>query len=261
MNELHFTAATYNVLANAYVRPQRYPDSPAAALEPVARRARLLERIAKLDVDLLGLQEVEPDAHEAIAARLGDAYLGIHAMRPGRPEGCSVFLRRSKVALLDSRVHHYAARSDDHQLALIVRVAIGDVVLAFATTHLQWCPDETSPDEHVGHRQMVELLDQLDASEQGHPWLVSGDFNAISRSCVLEAALARGLAFGAAKLRPWDTCNANRRPRKLDYLLYTRERFVPNPDPLPTLRRDTPMPSLVEPSDHLPLRIAFAPAR
>lgn len=254
---IRFTAATYNILADAYVQPRRYPDSPPAALEPVARRARLLDRIAALDVDLLGLQEVEPAAHEAIAARLGAAYLGVHAQRPGRPEGCSVFVRRGKLELIESHVHHYAARSDDHQLALIARVDIEGRRLAFACTHLQWCPDQTSATEHVGRAQLVELLDLLDARERGFDSIVCGDFNAVSRSCVLEAALARGLAFGAASLRPWDTCNANRRPRKLDYLLYPRERFVPSPDPLPTLRRDTPMPSLVEPSDHLPLRIAF----
>lgn len=254
---LRFTAATYNILADAYLRPHRYPDSPPAALEPQARRARLLERIAALDVDLLALQEVEPAAHEAIAARLGDAYQGIHALRRGRPEGCSVFVRRSKVALLDAHVHHYAARSDDHQLALIARVELDGQVLAFACTHLQWCPDSTAPEAHVGRAQLVELLELLDAREPGHDRIVCGDFNAVSRSCVIEAALARGLALGAASQRPWDTCNINHRPRKLDYLLYPRERFVPHPDPLPTLRRDTPMPSSSEPSDHLPLRIAF----
>lgn len=254
---LRFTAATYNILADAYVRPNRYPDSPPAALEPRARRERLLERIAALDVDLLGLQEVEPAAHEAIAARLGAGYLGVHAQRHGRPEGCSVFVRRGKVELLDSHVHHYAARTDDHQLALITRVELDGQRLAFATTHLQWCPDQTGADEHVGRSQLLELLDVLDARERGLERLVCGDFNAVSCSPVIEAALARGLALGAASQRPWDTCNANRRPRKLDYLLYPRERFVPHPDPLPTLRRDTPMPSLVEPSDHLPLRIAF----
>jgi endonuclease/exonuclease/phosphatase family metal-dependent hydrolase len=255
---LRFTAATYNILADAYVRPNRYPDSPAAALEPRARRARLLERIAALDVDLLGLQEVEPAMHEAIAARLAASHLGVHAQRRGRPEGCSVFVRRGKLELIDSEVHHYVARSDDQQLALIARVELEGRRLAFATTHLQWCPDQTAAAEHVGRAQLLELLDVLDEHARGLDRIVGGDFNAVSRSCVVEAALARGLALGAASQRPWDTCNINRRPRKLDYLLYPRERFEPRPDPLPPLRRDTPMPSLVEPSDHLPLRIAFS---
>ena len=87
--------------------------------------------------------------------------------------------------------------------------------------------------------------------------LIAGDLNATSQSCVLQAAIDHGMALGAAKQRPWDTCNANRRPRKLDYLLYTRGHLDPRADALPPLRRDTPMPSLVEPSDHLPLRIRF----
>lgn len=89
--------------------------------------------------------------------------------------------------------------------------------------------------------------------------LLAGDLNATSQSPALLAAKERGLALGAAKQRPWDSCNANRRPRKLDYLLYSAGRLDPHPDPLPPLRRDTPMPSLVEPSDHLPLRIELRP--
>lgn len=83
------------------------------------------------------------------------------------------------------------------------------------------------------------------------------NFNATSQSAVLRAATERGMALAAARQRPWDTCNANGRPRKLDYLLYSAGRLDPHPGTLPPLRGDTPMPSLVEPSDHLPLRADF----
>lgn len=252
-----FTAATYNVLADAYVRPDRYPLSPPAALAPGPRRQLLLARIAALDVDLLCLQEVAPAAHADIAARLGDAYLPLHAPRRRRPDGASLFLRRSRFHLVHHETLHYSAPGSDDQLALVAALHLDHTPLLVACTHLQWCSDDTPAHAHTGRAQLVELLDHLDRQTPDAIKLIAGDLNATSQSPVLQAALARGLALGAAKQRPWDTCNANRRPRKLDYLLHSAGRLVPDPDPLPPLQRDTPMPSLTEPSDHLPLRIRF----
>jgi endonuclease/exonuclease/phosphatase family metal-dependent hydrolase len=255
MSSRGFTAATYNILAAAYVRPDRYPFSPAAALAPGPRRELLLARIAALDVDLLCLQEVEQAAHAAIAARLGDDYIGVHAPRRRRPDGASLFVRRATFTVEEHETLHYTADGSDGQLALIARLGHGDRALRVACTHLQWCRDDTPAEAHVGRAQLLELIDHL-ASEPATV-LIAGDLNATSQSPVLRAAGERGLALAAATQRPWDTCNANKRPRKLDYLLYSAGRLDPHPDPLPPLRRDTPMPSLTEPSDHLPLRIEF----
>jgi endonuclease/exonuclease/phosphatase family metal-dependent hydrolase len=253
MLALEFSAATYNILADAYVRPDRYPLSPPAALAPAPRRQLLLARIAALDVDLLCLQEVEPAAHAAIAERLGDGYLGVYASRRRRPDGASVFIRRGRFALTRDDTLHYTSSGSDAQLALIADLTIGTHRLQVACTHLQWCRDDTPAEAHIGRAQLSELLDHLPPADIR---LIAGDLNATSQSPVIRAASQRGFALGAAKQRPWDTCNANRRPRKIDYLLHSPN-LEPHPDPLTALHRDTPMPSLQEPSDHLPLRITF----
>ncbi|MFV8751928.1 endonuclease/exonuclease/phosphatase family protein [Nannocystaceae bacterium ST9] len=258
MTNSEFSAATYNVLANAYVRPDRYRGCPPGSLEPGPRRRLLLDRIAALDVDLLCLQEVEPDAHEAIAARLGSAYAGVYAQRRARPDGASLFVRRSCLSLERHEVLHYRTHAErDDQLALLGQLRLGDRRLLVASTHLQWCADTTPPDQHLGRGQMIELLDHLAREGSGATWILAGDLNAVSQSSVVEVALARGLVLGAKTQRPWDTCNANGRPRKLDYLLVSAGQLDARPGVLPTLRRDTPMPSSSEPSDHLPLRIDF----
>lgn len=252
-----FSAATYNVLADAYVKPERYPYSPTSALEPGPRRQLLLARIHALDVDLLCLQEVEPAAHAAIAGRLGDEYVGVYGPRRGRPDGASLFVRRSRLALTDHELMHYKdhAKGDD-QVALIARLRLGERTVMVACTHLQWCREDTKVEQHIGRAQLVELLDRKQRDDDAI-WVLAGDFNATAQSAVLRAATERGMALAAARQRPWDTCNANGRPRKLDYLLYSAGRLDPHPGALPPLRGDTPMPSLVEPSDHLPLRVDF----
>lgn len=257
-----FSAATYNILADAYVRPDRYRGCLPEALAPGPRRRLLLDRIAALDVDLLLLQEVEPAAHHAIAQRLGDAYVGVYAQRHGRPDGAALFARRSCISLDRHEVLHYQAHaSGDDQLALIGHLRVGDRRLLVASTHLQWCPDNTPAEQHIGRAQMVELLDHMQAVDDGATWILAGDLNATSRSSVLLAATERGLVFSAQAQRPWDTCNANARPRKLDYLLIHASQLEPHPGTLMRLHRDTPLPSLSEPSDHLPLRVDYRFAR
>src|SRR5690606_39103337 len=108
-----FCAVSYNILANAYVEPDRYPLSTAADLEPVARRSRLLASLRELDADLYCLQEVEADAHADIAAALGPAFESVVALRPNRPDGCASFWRRDRFALEGHEVLHYRA-SDGH---------------------------------------------------------------------------------------------------------------------------------------------------
>lgn len=256
---IDFSAATYNILADAYIRPDRYRGCLPESLAPGPRRALLLDRIAALDVDLLMLQEVEPAAHQAIAQRLGDGYADVFAQRRRRPDGASLFARRSCMSLDRHEILHYASGED--QLALLGHLHVGARRLLVASTHLQWCPDNTPAEQHTGRAQMLELLDRMQAADADATWILAGDLNATSRSSVITAATERGLVLSAQAQRPWDTCNANNRPRKLDYLLIRPNQLEPHPGTLMRLARDTPLPSLSEPSDHLPLRVdyRFAP--
>src|SRR5262249_34369258 len=129
--------------------------------------------------------------------------------------------------------------------------------LRVAVTHLAWAPESTPADEHVGRRQMLEMLARRDA-EPDAIWIFAGDFNAISQSAVVEAAYQRGMAESCRAQRPWDTAAINGRTRKIDYLLFSAGRLEPSPGVLPKLTRDSVLPSLDEPSDHLPLRVDFA---
>ena len=100
---------------------------------------------------------------------------------------------------------------------------------------------------------MLELLDHLGPG----PLIVAGDLNSLSEGPAVRAALARGLRLACRRQRPWDTCNIGGRRRKLDYLLYRPAHLDPTPAPRPRLRRDDPLPSLTQPSDHLPVAVSF----
>lgn len=252
---MRLSTLTYNILAQAYVRPGRYRGVAPDALDPQRRRALLLDTVRSFDTDLLLFQEVEPDAFQALQATLPE-HQGIHAPKRGKPDGLACFFRPAVLSLQRSEVLHYRCSDPgyDH-LATICHFRVAGKDLAVANTHLRWQPDNTPPTTHQGLLQMKELLATLD----GYPpaRIVGGDLNALSSGPVVAFAIETGLRLAARSLRPWDTALINGRRRKLDYLLYTPDRLEPNPRPLPRLSRDRPIPCYEHPSDHLPLHVDF----
>ncbi len=256
---MSFKAVSFNIIADAYIKAGRYPTSPPEALEPAGRRARLVEVIAGREADLYLLQEVERGAFEAIHARLGaDRFEALWCPKRGRAEGVALLARRATFQVIDAHPLDFEGDRDGAQVSVVARLRQGDRALAVAGTHLRWQADSTPAEEHLGRLQLLALMNHLDKIAPDEPRIVGGDLNAISQSSVVTAATDRGLRLSCRDQRPWDTCNANRRPRKLDYLLYTPAHLNPTPGRLPRLERDTPMPSLTWPSDHLAVEVDFA---
>lgn len=253
-----FTAVTYNVLAQSYVHADRYPLCPREALDPERRRALLLERVTRLDADLLCLQEVEPAVHDDLCVRLDATHHKGYVPRGPRPEGVAVFARRGLFTWEGNHELRFRAnRPGEENVALVARLGFDGQPLHVACAHLDWQPDSTPPGEHTGRLQMLELTAHREAASDDATWIFAGDFNAISQSSVLEVAYSHGMSESCRSQRPWDTCAINGRPRKIDYLLYSSGRLVPRPGVLPKLTRDSVLPSATEPSDHLPLKVEF----
>src|SRR5688572_22313484 len=183
MNSSSFV--TYNILADAHIYADRYPRCTKDALDPVKRRALLLDTIAGFDADVYCLQEVEPQAFAAIRARLGSAHFGQLELRRQKPEGAAIFVRRSALEVVSIESVHFRA---DAQMAMLAHLKSADKSITVASTHLRWQSPETPVEEHVGRRQLLELLEKCRA---GVPWIIGGDLNSLSESAVVRAALDR----------------------------------------------------------------------
>lgn len=254
--------ASYNILADAYLRPEWYRHVEPRWLDPAWRAPALVARIARLEADLVALQEVEPEAFARIAAGLRERGFEAHfAQKRGRPDGCALLYRRAAVDAADFEVLYFddgidAAPASGH-LALIGRFDTPLGALHLACTHLRWAPDETPAAQHIGWRQARELVERC-LGPRPQRWIVCGDLNGIESSAPIAALRAAGLRDAFAAL-PQPTCNPNARCKRIDYLLHTPD-LRAWPEPLTTIGDDTPLPSREEPSDHLPLLAGFAPA-
>lgn len=253
------SVATYNVLASAYAAPRFYPRTSPAQLERVGREARVVERVGGLGVDVACLQEVEPHVFSALTAALEPlGYVGRFAPKTGKPDGVATFVR-APVAIAATRVVAFTdgrgGPASGH-VALLVTVDYGDGSLTVANTHLKWDKPEVPVADRWATRQLPELLRARRELGDGAAFVLVGDLNFTPTSETARLIAEAGLVDVDPRAAP--TCVANGKARKIDWLAVS-EGVAPALGPLPPLEDTTPLPSDVEPSDHVPLVATLTP--
>lgn len=225
--------ACYNVLANAYVRPQFYQECAPEALEPKARRRRLLDRIRGLEADILCLQEAEADLVKDLGRKGRFFQKG-----GGKPDGCAILTSLPG----NWREHHYGDGSGHGVLLLDLPE------LTVATTHIKWDPPQARPGYGMG--QIRELLSLLKG-----PSLVCGDFNCERSDPIVLKCLEAGLTDAFAEIAPNHTFVKQGQPRRIDFVLFS---YGIKLRAHPMVAASGYLPSLDEPSDHLPLLVEIS---
>lgn len=246
-----FRAATYNVLATAYLSKGDYSAVPPGLLDPAWRVPAVVRRVVGLNADVVCLQEVEADLFAALEAHLGPlGFAGRHELKSGRPDGCATFYRAASFAPVRAARLEYR---DEGFVALLLTLEHEGRPLGVANTHLRWDRPGTPRAEQVGFRQASELLDALDPACDA--WVVCGDFNRGPASEVPAAFRAAGLVAAHQRLPAARSAVMNRRATLIDYVFHSRTLVcVPDAPPTPP----DALPSAEEPSDHLPLTATFA---
>ena len=257
------SVASYNVLCDAYIKPEYYPHCSADDLSPEKRHPRLVDRVAGLGTDVICLQEVDYAMFERLEKRLRPlGYRGRWAHKGmGKPDGCATFVRSALRVITDSVLlydDNANGRNPSGHVALLSVISAHDHrEVIVVNTHLKYDAPETPPDLRTGQRQAEELVAKLRDGAQGH-LVICGDFNAEEGSAVMNvfAAYAYQDAHSCAML---PTCVANGRAQKIDAILCcicTRVEGVSTP----AIDGATALPSATEPSDHVPICATFAAA-
>lgn len=244
--------ATYNVLADTYVRPAWYPHTPAELLAAGARYDGLIDRVLGLDADVVCMQEVERPFLTALRRRVSPLGYRVELANKagGRPDGCATI---SRLPLADSWfLHYHDDTPPSGHVALAVSLIQGPRRLTIVNTHVRWNPPDKRSRAHIGVRQLEELVDELRARGPLDDVIVCGDFNATPDSDVVGRLLAAGFRDAFAALPDAYTCNPNQTAKRIDYLFYGPG-LTATPRPLPAIDDHTPLPSRTEPSDHLPV--------
>lgn len=244
---------SWNVLADAYVRPAYFPHTPPRLLQPGQRIEGIAARIEALAPDVLCLQEVEPALFGVLMARLGMA--GHFAQKASKPDGCAVFVR---APLEIGEVREVRFTDGSGSLGLVVHVSDpgSQAALVVANTHLKWDPPGTPLERQLGPRQIREILAALGEPGDTQVHVVCGDFNAGPESPVCALLRNAGLVEPFADRDAAWTSNANGVAKRIDFVFHSPF-WRANPLDPPEIDGGTPLPSEVEPSDHLPVVVDF----
>jgi mRNA deadenylase 3'-5' endonuclease subunit Ccr4 len=256
---MSFVVCSYNILANSYIEPRYFPHVAIEHLQPAWRMGALADAIEGLAAQILCLQEIEEDTFAMLERRLAPlGYAGEYLKKAGdRRDGCATFFDRGQFVLGDVQRMTYDDAMADHarsgSVALLLQLRHGTRSIGIANTHLKWQAPTTPPDQRVGLRQARQLVGEFQACDA---WMACGDFNATSATLTLDTFWSAGFADAYAS-RPDDfTCNSNEIVKRIDYLLF-RGPLSAEPHALPAIHATTPLPSLEQPSDHLPIRATF----
>lgn len=131
------SVASWNVLATSYVRPDLYGECDPAAIEPTARRSRVVELAAGLDADVVCLQEVEQDQFDALVKRFSDTHeCGFGRKGGDKPDGCAIFVRQSRRFARSGGLQRYADGSG-HMFSWMF-AELGGRPVGIATTRWAW---------------------------------------------------------------------------------------------------------------------------
>lgn len=260
---LSFTAATYNVLANAYVQHALYRRTPKMVLDPLWRIPALVQQVANIGTDVLCLQEVEIETFAALKNRLRSlGYAAQYALkRGGKPDGCATFYRQDMFELAGTRVIEYAdgaeGQANSGHIGLLVFLRAGSRVIGIANTHLIWDPPGTPSAETLGYRQALQLLNECESMARScDGWLLCGDLNATPDSDIIRVLENAGLRYSHAGLAQTITCKVNAEAKMIDYLFYSSA-LRAEPRGILPISDGTVLPSAEHPSDHLPVISRF----
>jgi protein angel len=261
---MSFTAATYNVLATAYLSQGDYSLVAPELLDPAWRVPALIKHIAGLKADLLCLQEVEDDVYDALTTKLGPLGYAGHMEFKGRdkPDGCATFYRTREFSLkkavrLDYHDNERGPGQHSGFLALLVALEHEKKLLGVANTHLRWDRPGTPRHRQIGHRQAVELLAECEGFKpRCNAWLICGDFNRRPDSDVVATFRKAEFEYAHSGRSHVRSAVINGRTSLLDYLFHTEE-LLARPLDLPVISGRTALPSADQPSDHVALLAEF----
>jgi mRNA deadenylase 3'-5' endonuclease subunit Ccr4 len=247
---------TYNVLADVYLLPERYPDSPQSCMGS-RRTQALVAKVVSIDADVICMQEVESTLYKVLCEALEPlGYSGWLELRGGNAaEGCALFHRRRILKLsLASRFDfpELCGSQPCHRLAQIAIFDAGKKPLAVANTHLQWDPPATARSACRSQHQVASLLKELGNIVPYTPTVICGDFNAEAKSQTVSALLEQRFQFGHAGEAMTPTCRANGRCRMIDFIFHSPG-ISASPSPIEPIDSGTPMPGVEHPSDHVPV--------
>lgn len=245
-----FRLVTYNILSDDYLWDGVYDYVDNEILSWQNRRIKIVERIKKLDPDVICLQELNSTSFEYFKEALED-FEGSFAKK-GNPshDGVGTFCKKS----VFKETHHrfVLCEGTSHcgrlpiQPALFTKLLLkNDKSITLVNTKIKWSQN-TNPGDPVWNHVQFILKVIPEAST-----IVVGDFNMKPDHPLIHDFYLAGLQDVFSHESTY-SCYANNEFKRIDYILATKDlkNALLESAPFETAK---PLPNESEPSDHLPV--------
>lgn len=196
------------------------------------RRVQIAEKLKALQPDVIALQEVLqhetlPNQAQWLADQLGYQWYFASTDPVGKPlrYGNALLTRHPILA----RRQQALEPLDDSRTAAMLRIDLDGRTVNVYATHLHW----TDAGAAIRAQQMADLAKFIDATSDGIPSVVAGDFNATADAPEL-ASLRQGFVdtYGSqhANQDPVASSTLNLKyfaPKRIDHVFFQRGAFLP----------------------------------
>jgi len=160
---MELRTASFNVLADEYLKYGDYSHVDPTLLSEGARTNGIIRVIDDLKADVIGLQEADLPLLGALEAT--ENWQTFWKPKENKTEGLLMLIRKGL------EVSNYESREYGDGSGFVMQaMKIGHAV--FANTHIQWAPAETL--QHAGVIQTTELLNYIGADD---PAVILADCN------------------------------------------------------------------------------------
>lgn len=263
---MNFSILTYNILADAHVRPVWYTHVPSGVLSFENRSQRLLQTILSYQADIICLQEVGKPYFDYFDQQIRDDYLGFVAYKQGSEDidGCAIWVRKAKFAVISHQVHLYAdatilgAISGHIAFCMVLQfidAQSNGTQIGIMNTHIKWNQPNLPREERWATYQLADISTII-ATMPDIEWIVCGDYNLAPNDFSWQILTEAGLHSVWSEEHTPYTCYANSRFHTLDYVCVSAGLHILHLQ-YPVLTKDSVIPSLDHPSDHIPVRVEF----
>lgn len=201
--------STYNALATAYLRPQRYPQLDSEkSRDPAARMnlytSMLEEAPCKYNHDIIFVQECDNYDDIWVPAMEELGYTGAFTQRnEGKQDGCAIFFKEARFRVIAEQSIYYSedihygngTLNSNVALILVLHDVKTDRKIVVACTHLYWNP--AFPEIKTAQVACLRrAISALAATHETKTMIIGTDMNSLPRSDPYTLMCYEGVPIG-----------------------------------------------------------------
>ncbi len=242
-----FRLVTYNILSDDFLWDEMYDFVDKDILFWPNRRVKIVERIKKLNPDVICLQELNSSSFEYFKESFPQFEGSFAKKLSGSEDGVGTFCRKNFFKAIQHEKKIDVSRTAfATQPALVTTLGLdSDRSVTLVNTKIKWSKTVRIGDSIWNQIQFI--LKTIPSKST----VIVGDFNIQPHNPIMNQFHLSGLQDAFSDKKTY-TCFANDMYQRVDYILLSKDL---QSVPIECLSLDSakPMPNETEPSDHLPI--------